>query len=258
MNVSRILKKGKALVLTYDHGLEHGPEEFDENTVDPEHAFDLALEGGFSAIATHIGVAEKYYHGPYRDVPLIVKVNGSTRLPHINPISNSVCSVERAVKAGAAAIGFTIYDGSPNEPEMFREFGAVCEEAHDYGLPVIAWMYPRGPGIRSTSNEVLAYAARIGLELGADAIKIHYNQDVENLKWMTACAGRTSVIVSGIRAHDTLDFLNQVKAGLDAGAVGVATGRAVWKHGRPYSLAKALREIVYAGKTPLETVQFVR
>lgn len=257
-NISKVTRQGKALILTYDHGLEHGPSEFGADTIDPEHVFDIALEGDYSAIATHIGVAEKYYRGAYKRLPLIVKMNGSTRLPHINPISTQICSVERAIKVGASAVGFTIYDGSPNEPEMFERFAHVCEQAHDYGLPVIAWMYPRGPGIQSSSNDVLAYSARIGLELGADAIKIHYNQDIENLKWMVACAGRTRIILSGIRAQNTLDFLNEVKIALDAGAMGIAAGRAVWKHKKPYSLSKSLREIVYNGKTPLESLEYVR
>ena len=252
VSISKLLYKGKCLILAYDQGLEHGPTDFDEHNVDPELVFNLALETRFSALAVQIGVAEKYYHGPYREVPLIVKVNGATTLPHINPTSTQVCSVERAIKAGASAIGFTIYDGSPNEPEMFETFGRIVEEAHDYGLPVVAWMYPRGPDIKSMNNEVLAYSARIGLELGADIIKCKYNGDEDNLKWMTACAGRAKLVMSGGNKMTELEFLNETKEVIDAGAIGRAVGRNIWQSKQPFNIARALQAVTYDGVTPAE------
>src|SRR4051812_43769602 len=130
VNISKLLRNGKALFLAYDQGLEHGPTDFNEKNVDPEFIFNLAYEGRFSAVACGIGLAEKYYQGVYREIPLIVKLNGKTNLAKINPISRQICSVQRAIKAGASAVGFTIYDGSPNEPTMLHEFGKVVEEAH--------------------------------------------------------------------------------------------------------------------------------
>ena len=145
VNISKLLYKNKALFLAYDQGLEHGPTDFNAHNVDPEFIMHLAFEGRFSAVACGPGIAEKYYEGMYRDVPLIVKLNGKTRLAKIDPISRQFCSVERAIKLGASAVGYTVYDGSPNEPAMFQEFGKVVEQAHNYGLPVVVWMYPRGP-----------------------------------------------------------------------------------------------------------------
>ena len=258
MNVGKLLRNGRCMILTYDHGLEHGPGEFTGNNADPEHVFDLALEGGFTAIACHIGIAEKYYYGPYRDIPLIVKVNGSTTMPHINPVAAQLCSVERALKAGASAIGFTIYDGSPNEPRMFEAFGKVCEQAHDYGLPVVAWMYPRGPGVREQSNEALAYAARIALELGADIIKVKYNGDEENLKWMTRLAGRAKVVISSGHRLSDIELLNEAKTAIGCGCIGIALGRAIWKHKKPYSLARAVKAVVLEEKPSLEAVQHLK
>lgn len=258
VSISKLLKKGKCVFLAYDQGLEHGPGDFNARSVDPEHVLNIALEGGFSAFACQIGIAEKYYHGAYRDIPLIVKVNGSTRLPKINPISTQVCSVERAIKAGASAIGYTIYDGSPNEPKMFHEFGKVVEQAHDYGLPVIAWMYPRGPSIQAMSNEVLAYSARIGLELGADIIKLKYNGDQEHLKWMVRCAGRTKIVISGGDKLPELEFLNEAQAVRDAGVLGMAVGRNVWQSDKPFSVARALQKVFYENRSSMEAAQLLK
>lgn len=256
--ISKLLHNGKALFLAYDQGMEHGPTDFNAKNVDPEFIFNTALEGRYSAVAVLPGVAEKYYEGAYRDVPMIVKLNASTRLAKIDPISRQICSVDRAIKAGAQAVGFTIYDGSPKEPEMLNEFSKIVEQAHDYGLPVVAWMYPRGPNIRELDNEVLAYASRIGLELGADIIKVKFNDDVENLKWMVRCAGRTKIVISGGDRKDPLTFLNEAQKVMSAGVLGMAVGRNVWQAERPFSVTKALQAVVYDGKSALEAAQFLK
>jgi class I fructose-bisphosphate aldolase len=259
VNWGRLLHKGRALILAYDQGLEHGPVEFDKKNVDPEYILNIALEGGYTGIVLQPGVAEKYWHGAYRDVPLIVKLNGKTNLAKIDPISRQTCSVERAVKLGASAVGYTIYDGSPNEPEIFREFGNIVEEAHNYGIPVIAWMYPRGRFIpNDVDNEVLAYSARIGLELGADMVKMKYNGDKENLRWCVRAAGRTKVVIAGGAKEDQRHFLNEVGEEVDAGAVGIAVGRNVWKSENPFSLSKALREVVIDRKSALQAAKHLQ
>jgi class I fructose-bisphosphate aldolase len=258
--ISKLLRNGKALFLAYDQGLEHGPGEFNERNIDPEYILNIALEGGYTGVILQPGVAEKYYHGAYKEVPLIVKLNGKTRLPKIDPISRQTCSVARAVKMGADAVGYTIFDGSRAEPEIFQEFGRIVEEAHDYGLPVIAWMYPRGQDVQNEmANDILAYSARIGLELGADMIKIKYNGDLGNFKWMLKCAGRTRLVVSGGSKKPHPDFLKDVyDTVVTANGAGLAVGRNVWQDERPFSLSKALEQIVFHKKKPEEVLHLLK
>ncbi len=256
--MSRLLRNGKAMFLACDQGLEHGPSDFNEKSIDPQHILDIALEGGFTAVILQPGVAEKYYHGAYKEVPLIVKLNGKTRLPKIDPISRQTCSVERAVKMGASAVGYTIFDGSRAEPEIFQEFGRIVEEAHDHGLPVIAWVYPRGQDVKDDlANDIIAYSARIGLELGADMVKLKYNGDLENFKWVLKCAGRTKVVISGGSKKPREEFLKEVYDVVHAGGDGLAVGRNVWQDERPFSLSKALGEIVYRGKRPEDVLHLL-
>ena len=59
-------------------------------------------------------------------------------------ISLQLCSVKEAVKLGASAVGYTIYIGSEHESAMLQEFEMIEREAHATGIPVIAWIYPRG------------------------------------------------------------------------------------------------------------------
>jgi fructose-bisphosphate aldolase, class I len=242
------LRKGKGILLAYDQGLEHGPsKDFNEKSVDPAYILEIAEKGKFTGIIFQKGVAEKYYDGK---VPLIIKVNGKTSLPKGEPIASQICSVKQARALGAKAVGYTIYLGSAHENLMLSEFGRIQQEAHELGLAAIAWIYPRGEAVTNdTAPEIVAYAARSGLEAGADAVKIKYTGDSNSFRWAVRSAGAAKVFMSGgPKAPTDEAFLTQVKGAIDAGASGLAVGRNVWQHERPLEMAAALREIILSGQ----------
>ncbi len=256
--LSNLMTNSKALFLAYDQGLEHGPSDFNLKNVDPKYILDIALECKYDGIILEHGIAEKYYHGAYKDIPLIIKLNSKSSLTKISPIAKQICSVKRAVQLGAKAVGFVIYDGSEQEPEMFETFGKVVEEAHDLGIPVIAWMYPRGEAVHNElSTEILAYSARIGLELGADIVKIKYNDDPEGFKWVIRNAGLAKVVVAGGSKRPDAEFLKMAQDVMISGAAGIAVGRNVWQSKNPIALSKALREIIHEGKTADQVVHYL-
>ena len=203
------LKEGRSMLLAYDQGLEHGPsKDFDERNVDPAMVMETAAKGGFNGVVFQKGVAERFNDGK---VPLIVKLNGKSAIPKGEPVSRQVCSVEHAVSLGAKGVGYTIYLGSAREAEMLTEFGRIQEEAHERGLPAIAWIYPRGEAVQNdTSKEIVAYAARTGLELGADAGKIPYTGDPVSFSWAVKSAAGVKVFMSaGPKAPTDDDFLGR-------------------------------------------------
>ncbi|MDA4121146.1 MAG: aldolase [Thaumarchaeota archaeon] len=241
------LTGGKSMLLAYDQGLEHGPSaDFDDRNIDPAMIMETAVKGKFNGVVFQKGVAERFYNGK---VPLIVKLNGKTSLPKGEPISKQECSVEHAVSLGAKGVGYTIYLGSGFEAEMLSEFGRIQEEAHKQGIPAIAWIYPRGAAIQNdTSKDIVAYAARAGLELGADAVKIKYTGDSVTFSWAVKAAAGIRVFMSGgPKAPTDEDFLRQVRGVMDAGATGVAVGRNVWQNQEPLGMAEKLRKIVFEG-----------
>lgn len=248
VKIEKILTDNKTLMLAYDQGLEHGPIDFNSHNVDPEYVIYIAVHGKYSAFICQKGIAEKYHDNYHKKVPLIVKLNGKTNIPRIFPVSKQVCSVKKAVDLGADAVGYTIYVGSPLEPEIFKEFGKIQEEAHDYGLPVVAWMYPRGRFVANeTSTSMLAYASRIGLELGADMIKIKYNDRKEDFKWVVRCSGNMRVAISGGHKLPDEGFLKKVKDVMSTGANGIAVGRNIWQHESPMKMTAAIRSIIFDG-----------
>ena len=141
---------GKLLILPCDQGLEHGPRDFFSNpeSHDPDYIYRFSIEGGFSAVALQIGIAEKYHHRYADEIPLILKLNGKTEIPPDNKAFSPLnADVEDAVRLGADAVGYTLYVGSPRQDEDFTAFKQVRQECTRYGMPLIMWAYPRGENI---------------------------------------------------------------------------------------------------------------
>ena len=253
---------GTLLVLPIDQGLEHGPVDFFSNpdALDPQYQYDLAREGNFSAIALHIGLAEKYFHEYAGDVPLILKLNGKTAIPpDAQAFSPLTGTVEDAVRLGADAVGYTLYVGSPAQDRDFLQLVGVRRDAERLGMPLIVWAYPRGDAVARKGGKeslyAIDYSARVALELGADVVKVNYpvasDKDAESpspyntlklssdaaFRKVVESAGRALVLVSGGEKVDDARLLAKVRSSLDAGATGIIFGRNLWQ--RPK--AEALR-----------------
>jgi len=243
--------KEKAMLLAYDHGLEHGPSDLIGKSFDPDYILDLAQKGKFTGIILQKGIAEKYYWGSSYShyIPLIMKINGKTNIASTEPYSAINCSVPYAKKLGAQAVGYTIYLGSKREEEMLREFGRVQEEAHQLGMAAIAWIYPRGTNIKDdNSSGITAYAARVGLELGADMIKIKYPGSQESLLLVKRMAGRTKVLLSGGQTIERTSFLKRVKEAVDSEIEGIAVGRNVWQKEDALEFSQKIHQIIWPGE----------
>ncbi|MFA5259374.1 MAG: hypothetical protein WC402_04855 [Candidatus Pacearchaeota archaeon] len=247
ISLKKITKKGKALFLAYDQGLEHGPTDFDDKNVDPNYIIEIAKKGKYTALIFQKGIAEKYGKEIKKSkVPLIIKLNGKTSLIKGEPISRQLCSVDEAIKLGAVAVGYTIYFGSEHESEMLSEFENIQREAHKKGLPVIVWAYPRGKGTEGKpSSELMAYGARASLEIGADIVKLVYNGNPSALEWAVKSAGKTKVVIAGGAKENEKGFLFETKTILKSGAIGLAIGRNVWQSKTPLDITKKIKKIIW-------------
>lgn len=250
VNLNKLTTKGKTLFLAYDQGLEHGPSDFNDKNVDPKYIIEIAKKGKYNGIVFQKGIAEKYNKEiKASKVPLIVKLNGKTSLFKGEPIARQLCTVDEAIKLGAAAVGYTIYIGSDSEDELLQEFVNIEREAHKKELPVITWIYPRGKSTKDKKpEELMAYAARTALEIGADIVKIQYTGKFKDLQWAVKSAGKTKVVVAGGTKKGEKELLTQIKEIMDAGCIGLAIGRNVWQHPKPLEITKKIKEIVFGGK----------
>ena len=243
-----ILRQEKILFLAYDQGLEHGPADFNDVNVDPLFIVNIAQKGKYSGMVLQKGIAEKYRIEIQKSgVPLIIKLNGKTNLYQGEPISRQLCSVKEAKKFGASAVGYTIYLGSKFENVMMREFEKIEKKAHENNIPVILWAYPRGKSIvKRSKSELMIYAVRVGLELGADIVKIEYSGNAKDLPFAVKSAGRTKIVISGGMKKPEKEFLQDVKEFMKAGCAGIAVGRNIWQAKDPYALSDKLRKIIFS------------
>lgn len=247
INLDEITKKGKAMFLAYDQGLEHGPDDFNDKNLDPNYIIKIAREGKFTGLVFQKGLAEKYNNEIIKSgIPLILKLNGKTNLVKGDPISRQLATVDEAIGLNAKAVGFTVYIGSRYESLMFQEFEKIQREAHKKNLPVILWAYPRGKSIEKKNKaKLMSYACRIGLELGADIVKIRYDGNYNDLLNAVKNAGKTKVVIAGgIKKNEKL-LLKQVSEIIGSKGIGIAVGRNVWQSKDPLETAKKIRKQIW-------------
>jgi class I fructose-bisphosphate aldolase len=252
-----ITRDGKALILAYDHGLEHGPVDFEPvpETSDPSVVFDVARHDAVTALAVQKGVAEAYYPSYEEDVNLLLKLNGTSNLWMGEPDSAVNCSVDYAAELGAEAVGFTLYGGSNHEVEMAEELRDVQEDAREHDMGVVMWSYPRGQGLKNdTKPGVIAYAARLALELGADIAKVKWPGSGDAMEHAVESAGGAKVVMSGGSKTSDRDFLETVEAAMNAGAKGLAVGRNVFQRENPEAILDGLEAVIFDEATADEAL----
>jgi class I fructose-bisphosphate aldolase len=179
LNHGRLAGTGHLVILPVDQGFEHGPaRSFAVNppAYNPLYHFGLASEAGCNGYAAPLGFLEAGAAEFAGELPLILKLNNhDLLLDERDPEPAVTGSFRDALRLGCAAVGFTIYPGSAARSEMYQQLQEIAAEAKEHGLAVVVWSYPRGSGISKegeTSLDVVAYAAQIAAQLGANIIKV--------------------------------------------------------------------------------------
>lgn len=88
-------------------------------------------------------------------------------------------------------------------------------------MPLLAMMYARGPAIKNGfAPDVVAHCARVGVELGADIVKVPYTGDMESFSDVVSACCVPVVIAGGERMDSTRDVLQMVHDAIKAGGAG--------------------------------------
>ena len=181
LNTGRLAGTGYLSILPVDQGIEHSAgASFAKNPAyfDPENIVRLAIEGGCNGCATTYGalgiVARAYAH----KIPLILKINHNELLTYPNKFDQVMFArVKEAWQMGCAAIGATVYFGSPESTRQIQEVSAAFAAAHELGMATILWCYVRNNGFKvdginhETSADLTGQANHIGATIEADIVK---------------------------------------------------------------------------------------
>lgn len=245
IRLERILnrKSRRMIIVPMDHGVSVGPIK---GLVDMPEAINKVAEGGANAVLMHKGMIRAGHRGYGHDIGLIMHLSASTAL---SPDPNNkvlVTKVEEAVKMGADAVSVHINIGAVEEAEMLKKLGKIARNCQEWGMPLLAMMYPRGDKIKSEHDvEVVKLSARVGAELGADLVKTNYTGDIDTFKEVTRGCPVPVVIAGGPKMNTPQDVLQMVHDAVQAGAGGTSIGRNVFQHENPTAMCRAIAEVVH-------------
>jgi len=234
---------GHSIIVPMDHGVSCGPLPGLENQ---GKAVNEVTEGGANAVLVHKGLVYSGHRRSGRDVGLILHLSSSTDLSPVLNRKALTASVEDAIRYGADAVSLHVNLGDPYEAEMLSDFGKVSHDSETWGMPLLAMVYGRGPKIANSLDPgVVAHCARVGVELGADVVKVPYTGDIDSFAKVVAGCCAPILIAGGPKTNSTLDFLRMVREAMLAGAAGLSVGRNIFQHKNPRLMVTVLSKIVH-------------
>lgn len=235
---------GRSVIVALDHAKFMGPQAGLE---DPGRLIAAVAEAGADAVLTSYGVASTF-GGCFGRMGLVLRADGggTTRNPKPGELRR-VFSAADALRLGADAVICMGMVGFPEEASSLRVLSDLVAECAGWGLPVMAEMLAQGKDGAPATAADIGYAARIGIEHGADWIKTNYAGPAADYRAALRGCYRPVVVLGGSKANSDAALLESIAEALDAGASGVAIGRNVWQHADPAGLTRALVALVHAG-----------
>jgi DhnA family fructose-bisphosphate aldolase class Ia len=158
--------------------------------------------------------------------------------------------VEEAIRRGADGVSIHVNLGAEDERSMLHDLGTAGRIAMEWGMPLLAMMYTRGPHVKNEYDvKLVKHAARVGAELGADIVKVVYTGSVESFREVVEGCFVPVVIAGGEKMGNDEDIVEMVRGAMAAGAAGISIGRNVFQHKDPEKIVQTLSRIVHNGAT---------
>jgi DhnA family fructose-bisphosphate aldolase class Ia len=218
----------RILSVAVDHMINY-PINFPDGLRDMDYCLEKIVKGRPSAITMNKGIAKHFMSRHAGAVPFIIqqmgsKSDGSYNFDH--------AQVEEVAAMGADAIAVAICIRGQNEAMQMQHLAKVVTEAERYGLPVIPHIYPlgaegEGGGISNMAEDVF-YAVRVGVEMGADVIKVPYTGDVASFRDIVSVTPVPVVSAGGPRCETLPEAEQMMREVAQSGAAGATVGRNVW------------------------------
>jgi fructose-bisphosphate aldolase, class I len=245
IRLERILNRNtrRAIIVPLDHGVSVGPLS---GLIDMRQTLSQIANGGANAVVMHKGLVRCGHRGSGPDIGLILHLSASTSLSPFPNTKTLVATVEEAIRLGADAVSVHVNLGDENERNMLKDMGQVSTTAASWGIPMLAMMYARGPKIPNEYNpDVVAHCARVGMELGADLVKVPYTGDMDSFQRVVDACCVPVVIAGGPKMNSAREVLQVVSDSLNSGGAGLSIGRNIFQDETPLELLKALHGLVH-------------
>ena len=252
LRMARIMRRGRMLCIPMDHGISNGPIEGLE---DPASVIYRCQNRGITSVIVNKGVI-KSLPEPVPRIGILVHFSSSTSLSTSPNRKMLTGTVKEAVALGADGVSLHINVGGKEEPEMLEQLGMTAAACHRWNMPLLAMMYPRGENVSDPhAPDVVAHAARIGAECGADIVKTVYTGDAASFAKIVKSTPVPIVIAGGPKAETDVDLLQMTEDAMGAGAAGVTYGRNIFAHGAPERMVDALAAVIFKGAKATEAAK---
>ncbi len=247
-------EKGKSVIIPIDHGFYLGNVKGLE---DPYKVMETLIEEKIDATLMSLGIAKitqdlfNVKDAPAKvltiDYPMHSNIPGEF-LGHIE--HEMAFTVEQALKWDFCAVKVMLPWGLKPELQMkvIKNIANLQHECDRYEMPLMIEPLVLGeciPEEKRNSAEMIAHAARLSLELGADILKIAYTGDKESFKNITERSHVPVIILGGPKMNGVSDIFRVAKESVQAGGKGVVFGRNIWQNDRMVDLIRGLKDAVY-------------
>lgn len=251
---------GRAVCVAADHGYM---SDVTFNVVNLRPITEAVIRGGVDGIllspgqAMHLAPLFQGREGPaliiradWMNMPRLGTANVANAVPQRLLLHQKVITAEQALALGATAITIYLFLGYSDRVEaagidVCARFVAECRRV---GLPCIIEPLAYGGQVTGANIvDILTLGARMGVELGADALKIPYTGDVDTFRRLCEIADVPVLVLGGARSDYERDALELFAEALEAGANGCLMGRNVTKSPDPQRMIEQLCGIAHRG-----------
>lgn len=254
IRLNRILKNNKMLCIPMDHGISNGPISGIE---DPHSIIYKCQNHGITSIIINKGIIKSLPHTI--KVGILVHYSASTSLSTHPDRKVLLGTVKEALRLGADGVSIHVNIGGKEEAEMLKQLGAISEQCHEWNMPLLAMMYPRGENISNPLDpDIIAHVSRIGAECGADIVKTLYPGEMNAFKKIIKSTPVPIVVAGGPKANNIKDILNMTEDVMKAGAIGITYGRNIFSYNSPEKIVRALASIIFKKLTAKDAVKIVQ
>lgn len=247
----------RAVCVAFDHGLDVGPMP---GITDARGTMAKLVEGGADAVLISPGVARlcKDQITGKNAPSVILRMDWTNIWRPIEQLSYAegrtclVAGVEDAVRFGADAVlsfMFIGYADSGVEADEIAKNAALTRACERFGIPHIIEPMCRGSKAadRAYDPEFIAFACRMAVEIGADALKTDYSGTADSYSQVIEACPIPILIAGGPKTKTLAESFEMVEGAVEAGAAGVLLGRNIIQAEDPAATLRTIRAIVHDG-----------
>lgn len=180
------------------------------------------------------------------EAQVIVHLTSGTR--HAIPAygKSVVCTLPEALRQGADCVSLEVNIGNELESEMLEEAGRVIDEAHQLGLPVLAFVHAKGHQIvNQYDSSLVGHCMQVGFEIGADAVCVAYSGDKAAFGSVVETCPIPVLVSGGPDQSDFGAFLKHAAEAVSVGAAGVCAGDVLFSGSDPAQSLDALIRLIH-------------